>query len=53
MPLRADNEAEAEGIDISAHGEEAYSHTGGSEEIAAATAVPASSPVLSPARAEL
>ncbi len=53
VPLRADNEAEAEGIDISAHGEEAYSHTGGSEEIAAATAVPASSPVLSPARAEL
>jgi Amt family ammonium transporter len=53
VPLRADNAAEAEGIDISAHGEEAYSHTGGSEEIADPPAVPASSPVLSPARAEM
>ena len=53
VSLRADTRAEAEGIDISAHGEEAYSHTGGSEEIEHPTAVPASSPVLSPARAEM
>jgi ammonium transporter, Amt family len=53
VSLRADESAEAEGIDISAHGEEAYTHTGGSEEIEYPAAVPASSPVLSPARAEL
>lgn len=53
VPLRADGAAEAEGIDISGHGEEAYSQTGGSEEIERLSGVPASSPVLSPARAEL
>jgi Amt family ammonium transporter len=53
VPLRADTAEEAEGIDISAHGEDAYSHTGGSEEIEYPAAVPASSPVLSPARAEM
>jgi Amt family ammonium transporter len=53
VSLRADTAAEAEGIDISAHGEEGYSLTGGSEEIEYPSAVPASTPVLSPARAEL
>ena len=53
VSLRADTAAESEGIDISAHGEEAYTHTGGSEEIEYPSAVPASRPVLSPARAEM
>jgi Amt family ammonium transporter len=53
VSLRADTAAESEGIDITAHGEEAYMHTGGSEEIEYPTAVPASRPVLSPARAEM
>jgi Amt family ammonium transporter len=52
VSLRADAAAEAEGIDISGHGEEAYTHTGGSQEIQYPSE-PASSPVLSPARAEL
>jgi Amt family ammonium transporter len=52
VSLRADTAAESEGIDITAHGEEAYTHTGGSEEIEY-PAVPASRPVLSPARAEM
>ena len=51
VSLRADTEEEMEGIDISGHGEEAYMHTGGSEEILYPSAVPASTPVLSPARA--
>jgi Amt family ammonium transporter len=53
VSLRADTDAESEGIDIAAHGEEAYTHTGGSEEINYPTAAPASRPVLSPARAEM
>jgi ammonium transporter, Amt family len=53
VSLRADTEAEAEGIDISAHGEEAYTQTGGSVEIDYPSAVPASTPVLSPARAQM
>ena len=53
VSLRADTASESEGIDITAHGEEAYTHTGGSEEIEYPSAVPASRPVLAPARAEM
>src|SRR5688500_118620 len=53
VSLRADTEAEAEGIDISAHGEEAYTQTGGPVEIDYPSAVAASTPVLSPARAQM
>ena len=53
VPLRADTADESEGIDISAHGEEAYMLPGGSEEIEYPSAVPPSRPVLSPARAEM
>ena len=53
VSLRADTADESEGIDISAHGEEAYMLPGGSEEIEYPPAVPPSRPVLSPARAEM
>ena len=53
VSLRADTADESEGIDISAHGEEAYMLPGGSEEIEYPSAVPPSRPVLSPARAEM
>jgi len=53
VSLRADTAEESEGIDISAHGEEAYMLPGGSEEIEYPSAVPPSRPVLSPARAEM
>ncbi len=53
VSLRADTADESEGIDISAHGEEAYTLPGGSEEIEYPSAVPPSRPVLSPARAEM
>jgi hypothetical protein len=33
MPLRATREAEAEGLDMTQHGEEAYLHDGGMEAV--------------------
>ena len=52
MPLRATASEEAEGLDITAHGEEAYAAVGGSspaEEVVAGGA----RPVLKPARADV
>ena len=51
MPLRATKSEEAEGLDITAHGEEAYAAVGGS--LPAEEAAPgAAHPVLKPARAD-
>jgi Amt family ammonium transporter len=52
MPLRATASEEAEGLDITAHGEEAYAAVGGS--LPAEEAAPgAAHPVLKPARADV
>jgi Amt family ammonium transporter len=50
MPLRATSSEEAEGLDVSAHGEEAYMHVGGSAPIRRQTTKEQAS--LSPARAD-
>jgi Amt family ammonium transporter len=51
VPLRATQSEEMEGLDISAHGEEAYMHVGGSTPITV-DAGPAPKGSLSPARAD-
>jgi Amt family ammonium transporter len=51
MPLRATASEEAEGLDITAHGEEAYASIGGSSP-AEEAAKGAAHPVLKPARAD-
>jgi len=50
MPLRATVSEEVEGLDITAHGEEAYAPVGGSSP--AEDVAPAAHPVLKPARAD-
>ena len=52
LPLRATDTEEAEGLDINAHGEEAYMHVGGTSAVELARPVPATQRDLSPARAE-
>jgi ammonium transporter, Amt family len=52
MPLRATASEEAEGLDITAHGEEAYAAVGGSLPVEEA-ATGAARPVLKPARADV
>jgi ammonium transporter, Amt family len=52
MPLRATASEEAEGLDITAHGEEAYAAVGGSLP-AEEAATGAAHPVLKPARADV
>jgi Amt family ammonium transporter len=52
MPLRATASEEAEGLDITAHGEEAYASIGGARP-ADAAAKGAARPVLEPARADV
>ena len=52
MPLRATASEEAEGLDITAHGEEAYAAVGGSMP-AEEPATGAAHPVLKPARADV
>jgi Amt family ammonium transporter len=51
VPLRASKTEEMEGLDISAHGEEAYMHIGGSTPITVEKGV-AHQPGLSPVRAD-
>ena len=50
MPLRATTNEEGEGLDVTAHGEEAYTHVGGSAPVMREKAEPKGS--LSPARAD-
>jgi len=52
MPLRATASEEAEGLDITAHGEEAYAAVGGSSP-ADVSGTGAAHPVLKPARADV
>jgi Amt family ammonium transporter len=52
MPLRATASEEAEGLDITAHGEDAYAAVGGSSPAEEAVAG-AARPVLKPARADV
>jgi Amt family ammonium transporter len=51
VPLRATQSEEMEGLDISAHGEEAYMHIGGSTPVIV-DAAPAPKGILSPVRAD-
>jgi ammonium transporter, Amt family len=53
VPLRATRGEEAEGLDITAHGEEAYAAIGGLSLAAEETAKGAAHPVLKPARADV
>jgi Amt family ammonium transporter len=53
MPLRATASEEAEGLDITAHGEEAYAAVGGSLPAEKEAATGAAHPVLKPARADV
>ena len=50
MPLRATTNEEGEGLDVTAHGEEAYMHVGGSAPVMREKTKPQGS--LSPARAD-
>jgi Amt family ammonium transporter len=52
VPLRASASEEAEGLDIAAHGEEAYMHIGGSTPVVADERPPVGAPVFKPASAE-
>jgi Amt family ammonium transporter len=52
IPLRATKAEEMEGLDISAHGEEAYMHIGGSTAVPARDKADVAVPGLSPARAD-
>jgi Amt family ammonium transporter len=52
LPLRATRTEEVEGLDISAHGEEAYMHVGGSTPVERQP-VPAAAPSLAPVRADV
>jgi Amt family ammonium transporter len=52
MPLRATASDEAEGMDIAAHGEEAYIHDGGISPVELGRTSGSGSPVMSPARAD-
>ena len=51
IPLRATSNEEGEGLDVSAHGEEAYTHVGGSRAVMRETTT-ATQGSLSPARAD-
>jgi Amt family ammonium transporter len=51
IPLRATTNEEGEGLDVTAHGEEAYTHVGGSAAIRREKA-PSAQGSLSPARAD-
>jgi Amt family ammonium transporter len=51
IPLRATVSDEGEGLDVSAHGEEAYTHVGGSAPVMRGTAA-STQGSLSPARAD-
>ncbi len=53
IPLRATASEEAEGLDISAHGEEAYMHIGGSEPLVEETRPGVGAPMLKPASADI
>jgi Amt family ammonium transporter len=53
LPLRVDASEEAEGCDVIAHGEEAYTHIGGTTPTVHAPTTPAATPVFSPARAQV
>src|SRR5688500_10024855 len=53
VPLRATQSEEAEGLDISAHGEEAYMHVGGSTPVVAAKKPGSSVPAFQPASADV
>jgi Amt family ammonium transporter len=52
VPLRASASEEAEGLDIVAHGEEAYMHIGGSTPVVAEERPAVGAPVFKPASAE-
>ena len=52
IPLRATSNEEGEGLDVSAHGEEAYTHVGGSMAVMREK-TPAKQGSLSPARADV
>ncbi|HXH23942.1 MAG TPA: ammonium transporter [Vicinamibacterales bacterium] len=52
IPLRATAAEEVEGLDIAAHGEEAYMHIGGASALPSPQAAGAASPVLAPVRAD-
>jgi Amt family ammonium transporter len=52
MPLRAARSEEVEGLDITAHGEEAYMHIGGSVPVTRATPQAAAQPGFSTVRAD-
>jgi Amt family ammonium transporter len=53
MPLRATASDEAEGMDIAAHGEEAYIHDGGISPVEPGRKSGSASPVRAPARADM
>ena len=53
MPLRATASEEAEGLDITAHGEEAYAAIGGTSPAVEETAKGAARPVFKPASADV
>ena len=53
IPLRASTSDEAEGLDYSQHGEEAYLHAEGGSAAMTATAPPTGQPVLQTVRAEI
>jgi Amt family ammonium transporter len=52
IPLRATSNEEGEGLDVSAHGEEAYTHVGGSAAVMREK-TPSKQGSLSPARADV
>jgi Amt family ammonium transporter len=52
VPLRATQSEESEGLDITAHGEEAYMHIGGSSPVVAEKSSPAPVPAFKPARVD-
>ena len=52
LPLRASQSDEVEGLDIAAHGEEAYMHIGGSAPVVRGTAPAATQPGFSAARVD-
>jgi len=53
IPLTATSGEQVEGIDISAHGEEAYMHASGAAMVEAAASNVAEQPALKPARSEV
>src|SRR5688572_30694938 len=53
MPLRATSSEEADGMDIAAHGEEAYVHDGGFSPVETTGGRKPATPVMSPVRADI